>query len=344
MDPEGRGIYKRGDVYWLTCQRNGQRARVSLDTSDFSEAVARARAVRNRVALEVSGGGLFSDVERFLAYKRRKNEFTAASAQARFYTLRAFANWVDVPTRSVTARQVQAFYDAKLAEFGPVTANGYAMIIRSFFKWSVEIGRLTDRNVCDGLELAREKHAGLRFRDFCTAQQRDRLISTCKREDLRFVLYCGFHAGLRKNEIIEARPWWFDLCSGLLHLRSTTTFAFKDRRERTIPITKEFKRFLVRYRLREPYMLRPEVKHGKNRYRYDFSRPFFEHTKNQGLEKIGQTRVTPHLMRHTFASLLASAGVSLYKIAVWLGDNPRVVEEHYARLSPKDPDIERAFH
>jgi integrase len=53
--------------------------------------------------------------------------------------------------------------------------------------------------------------------------------------------------------------------------------------------------------------------------------------------------VTPHIARHTFASLLASAGVSIYKIAQWLGDDVRVVQQHYAKLLPKDADIEAAF-
>ena len=53
--------------------------------------------------------------------------------------------------------------------------------------------------------------------------------------------------------------------------------------------------------------------------------------------------VTPHVARHTFASLLASAGVSIYKIAQWLGDDVRVVQQHYAKLLPKDADIEAAF-
>jgi hypothetical protein len=47
--------------------------------------------------------------------------------------------------------------------------------------------------------------------------------------------------------------------------------------------------------------------------------------------------------RHTFASLLAIAGVSIFKIAQWLGDDVRVVERHYAHLLPQDLDIERAF-
>src|SRR5439155_23224783 len=151
-----------------------------------------------------------------------------------------------------------------------------------------------------------------RFKDFCLETERDRLIKECQREDLSFVLLCGFHAGLRKNEIIEARPWWFDLSAGLLHVRATPTIKFKDREERTIPLTQQFQGFLSGYGLREPYMLRPEVKHGRNRYRYDFTRPFIEHAKSLGLERIGQTKLTPHLMRHTFASLLVSGGVSLY--------------------------------
>lgn len=51
----------------------------------------------------------------------------------------------------------------------------------------------------------------------------------------------------------------------------------------------------------------------------------------------------PHVMRHSFASNLVSAGVSLYKVAKWMGDDPRVVDKHYAKLTPDDGDIEKAF-
>jgi hypothetical protein len=44
-----------------------------------------------------------------------------------------------------------------------------------------------------------------------------------------------------------------------------------------------------------------------------------------------------------FASLLASEGVSICKIATRLGDDVRVVQRHYAKLLPKDEDIEKAF-
>jgi integrase len=85
-------------------------------------------------------------------------------------------------------------------------------------------------------------------------------------------------------------------------------------------------------------MLQPDVEQGKSRYRYDFKRPFYEYMKMQDCAWL-----TPHAMRHTFASLLASRSVSIYKIAKWLGDGVEVVQNHYAHLLPKDDDIEMAF-
>ena len=45
-------------------------------------------------------------------------------------------------------------------------------------------------------------------------------------------------------------------------------------------------------------------------------------------------------MRHSFASNLATAGVSIFKIAEWLGDDVRVVQRTYAKLAPADGDIQ----
>lgn len=42
--------------------------------------------------------------------------------------------------------------------------------------------------------------------------------------------------------------------------------------------------------------------------------------------------VTPHVMRHSFASALKTAGKSIAKIADWLGDTERVTERNYAHL------------
>ena len=93
--------------------------------------------------------------------------------------------------------------------------------------------------------------------------------------------------------------------------------------------------FVTSYGLREPFMLQPQVKQGKSIYRYDFGKPFAEYMKAQDVEWV-----TPHVMRHTFASLLVQKGTSVFKVAKWLGDSVAVTENTYAHLAPGDADIE----
>jgi integrase len=51
---------------------------------------------------------------------------------------------------------------------------------------------------------------------------------------------------------------------------------------------------------------------------------------------IGMPWVTPHVCRHTWASLAAQDGVPLFHIAKMLGDSVATVERTYAKLAPSD--------
>jgi integrase len=76
-------------------------------------------------------------------------------------------------------------------------------------------------NPVEGVQLARLDQKGRLL--FYAPNQRDQLIANAQNDETKFILYCGFHAGLRKNEIIEARSEWFDLEHGALHVRATDT-------------------------------------------------------------------------------------------------------------------------
>ena len=186
------------------------------------------------------------------------------------------------------------------------------------------------------VEMDRVDHqARIKFTDLELAQK---LIANAPNDDMRFILFCGFHVGMRKQEIIEAIPEWFNLSRKTLEIRATATFRPKDRDARTVPLTDQFAEFLQSYGLRKPFVLKPEVEQGKFRYRYDFRRPFTEYMAEQGVPWI-----TPHVMRHSFASICAMKGIDIYRIATWLGDDVRVVQKHYAKLRPDDREIMRAF-
>jgi integrase len=313
----------------------GRRIQISLATSDYSEAVIKATAIIQDPFLADSAP-LEQEIGAFIDHKVRQNEYSRASAESKRYALQEFASFVRKADPAViTSLDVDRFYQHLRARVAESTAQGYITTLRSFFNRLVEAGKVRT-NVVKTVRLARLDSKGRT--NFCTPALRDELIEKCKRDDLRFVLFCGFHAGMRKNEIIEARPDWFDVEGKKVHIKKTPTFRPKDREERTIPMTNAFREFLKSYGVHSPFMVQPDVRHGDSRYRWDFRRPWSDYMATHNC-----SWVTPHVARHTFASLLASAGVSIFKIAKWLGDDVRVVQQHYAKLLPTDADIEAAF-
>lgn len=348
-NPLLKGIYLNGNLYWYRCQRDGKRQAFPLHTADMAQAIRNAAKIRSgETQFKIESGNLMEHIAKeFVSFMVEHGHWTDNTMRAKTCVIDAFAKWCGrVTPDRVTLERVQAWYTYRRGLCTPNTAHGNLMVVSSFFNWCRDVKRIVAANPVV-VRNKRHKFAGAEKalildpltkgtrEEFCRRELRDRLINDCPREDLKFVLYCGFHAGLRREEIAEAVPWWFHLDLGVLELRKTPTIHFKDKEERSIPLTRSFRTFLEGYKLREPFMLRPEIQHGRWRYRYDFRRPFEEYMKDQGCPSV---RI--HTMRHTFASLLAIEGCSIYKIAIWLGDSVEVTRKHYAKLAPGDPDIE----
>src|SRR5207244_1001247 len=73
--------------------------------------------------------------------------------------------------------------------------------------------------------------------EFCDAATMDRLLASATSDDLRFILFAGFDAGFRRNEIVQARRQWFNLDAGSVTVSQTPTFKPKNGRGRTVPLT-----------------------------------------------------------------------------------------------------------
>jgi len=130
------------------------------------------------------------------------------------------------------------------------------------------------------------------------------------------------------------------LDAGLLHIQNDagSGFVLKDRENRVVPLTKGFSKFLRVFladRDAGSYAIVPNKHKGCARYRYDFNKTFHSHMKRC------KVICTIHDMRRSFASNLVSHGVSIYKVARWLGDGVQVVERSYGYLSPADEEINR---
>lgn len=367
-----KGIRKRGTKYYLSFQNRKKRRWVCLHTDDLSIAITEATRVRHSKIAE-SGDLIEYSVIRFVADMRRKRMrgertgWADATARSKTYVLKNFAKFAaKLRPGDVSPAMMAKFHEERAEESSAWTAFGNLMTVRSYFNWCVKTEKTATRNPCIGLDV--EAPAPRPRRNYCQAELVAALIKSCPREDIKYVLYCGFHCGMRFLEIVESVPWWFELDKAQVHLRKTPTINFKDQEERIIPMTSEFVRFVEDdYGLQQPFMLHPEKdKHGKNRYRYDFTRPFdlymasvalccgelqsVENKKCRTCEKELEdcSWVTPHVMRHTFASLLASThpmdgGPSDFEICTWMGIDLRTYQKTYAKLRPRPRATEAAF-
>ena len=241
MNP-GKGIYLRGQTYWLNIQTKGQRHFISLETSDPVEAVRRAGEMRESPVLAPQSD-FQVEIDRYLSGKIRLNIYSPATERVTRAALEEFCESVgEVSLRDVRTAAVEKHYRTLQARVAETTAQIHMRALRAFLNWAAK-ERIIRQSPFGEVKLAKiDRYARLRF---CTSSQRDSLIKEAPSDDLRFILLAGFHCGMRKNEIIEARVEWFDLGeSGAVHIKNTDTFRIKDRETRFVPLTGRFRDFL----------------------------------------------------------------------------------------------------
>ncbi|MEO7933933.1 MAG: site-specific integrase [Chthoniobacterales bacterium] len=328
-----KGIYLRGSVYWLAIQTGGKRQFFSLQTADLSSAITRAVEIKGSVPSD-DKHTLEAMAEKYLNSRAKEGRHSKkTSSWSRRIIFQFIGDIGSISVVAVTENVTKRWFAEQRARMTEAAAQSYVRALKGFFSWLLAEGKIRQNpfnfRMAKVSELAKER--------FCSPELRNQLLENAPSPEMALILNLGFHAGLRKNEIIEARWNWVDLNAGLLRVQNTDTFQTKNRKGRTIPLSKRLEAFLASIPRCDGYIVKPDVAHGVSEYRYDFRRPFDDYMAEQGCEWV-----TAHTMRHTFASLLVSAGVSMSKTAIWLGDGIQVVERHYAHLIAQDSDIDRA--
>lgn len=232
-----------------------------------------------------------------------------------------------------------------LASIGKLQSDG--MSAESVRKHIAQLKKLCSFAVREGL-LIQDPSAGIklpkvpkRLPRFLTPQERDRLLTVAqaKGRDYHLLVACGVYLGLRKAELNALRWTDIDFEKRVAQVVNTEDFTTKSGKPRTIPICDELLAILKGYRQLAGFVLVPKKKYrSKARYRWEFRDVFVDMVVAANLDV---RLITPHALRHTFASTLAQRGVSLYKIAAWMGHSTAQVTELYAHLTAYDEDIRR---
>jgi integrase len=341
-----KGLYRMpgSRFYWYRWSQGAKRIAVSLKTDDLPTALQAIKRIQDGeviaqwVRAERPPNAATKTVEDYLtkAQARAKKPMRRRTAGKKKAVLVKFLKDTGVnSTWDLDQGKIEGWLEG-LKEGGasPDTIHTYARDLHTFAAYLVE-KKLAAADLAN-FEIPERGATGRK--NWVKTEEVDRIISSSTDPDLTFALYCGFHAGLRRGEIDNARVHWFDLDSRLLHVQNEpgVGFKLKDRENRTIKLTRGFTEFLKGYLTGCPkdYALRPQKALGKNDYRYDFSTAWESHMKRCGV------KCTIHDARRSFASNLVSAGQSIYIIAQWLGDGVQVVERSYGHLAPSAGDID----
>jgi integrase len=169
---------------------------------------------------------------------------------------------------------------------------------------------------------------------FLTAEQITRQLEVlADQPTLRAMVATLIYAGPRREAVLWLTSEDVDLERRLLHIRAKTiageSWQPKTKRNRVVPISAALYAILGAYEA-------PTVGHwffpsprGCRWNPDNFSQTLREINTAHGL-------VWSCLdFRHTFGSLLAQKGVSLYKIAELMGNSPEICRRHYAALVPE---------
>lgn len=357
-----KGLYRKRDKFvFQPPMKNGKRPpAIFLNTTDFAEAVNMADDLAKREMIRSTAEETADLVKEWLAEKaksrRHKTKVTTESARA---SLKRFTD--RFPTlRSITANNLVAWRDEMAAErkrirddsgleaetdepaLSLASINGYLRYSQSFVSWLEKTGRIHRSPFSQVTDLFPRK-IPTRRASHCTKEQRDQLIANCEHLELKAVLFFGFHAGLRRAEILNLRPSWLIRDEAgrpsHIHVRAesgadgTTAFTIKDDEEKVIPMTDPLIDFVISHGIdqRSPYLIAPEIRGGRYKYRWEFKRRWKSYVESQGLPEV-----TPHTMRHTFVTLLLSAPPevrpSLLHLERWTGDDVATLKKSYAHL------------
>lgn len=337
-NPDAPGIYPRGNGwYWLRYTVNSKEVRVPLRTKRYEQAVVNAIKKRGQVleGNKKANSNWHESIEKYLREKQSPKKPGGYSGRSwRIFRpgtvvrvrscLNVFARWSNVAKPSaITVKKLEDYLEhaSKKSNAG---GRSKLSTIQAFLR---HIG-------CSPGDITLPSSNSIERREIVVSiSVSNKMIEAAPTDQLRFILFCGFHAGLRRSEIMHARKSWFHIDRGILEVPRVDfcggkKFEAKDRETRSIPISVDFLVFLrtfLRGLDNDEYCLRNPTKRRSRNRTYDFRQPF-----EKFMRKFGRPDVFPHAMRHSWITELCnSSNHSIQDVSAWSGDTIQTIERSY---------------
>lgn len=328
----GDGIYLRGHTWMLDIFHNGQRHAVRLgklisrSVAKELAAVERAKIVKGEVGITKQRKDISFDkaVEEFLKWAvTSKRSRTAAGYKHQ--TRQLGKTFSGMKLSQIHPFLVEKYKQKRSGEGARIGANRELTLLKNIFNRCSQWGKYEGENPLCRVKRFDEPKRKLRFLDH---EEEARLLAAAG-EPLRSIMLCGIHAGLRiESEALTLR--WEDIDLKRKTLTVQAAYA-KNKETRSIPMNAV---------LRSAF----EQMYAEGSREGMIFRCWKGPSKGQGIKSIRTAfttacrnaklpGVSPHTLRHTFASRLMMAGVDIRTIQELGGWKEIKMLERYAHLS-----------
>ncbi len=332
MARQGSGVYDRGGSWWLDFRHQGQRHIVKIG-ANIKRSVAVELAGVQRVRILRGELGIGPKKRRDSLFETAKEEFLKwADTNKKPNTARCYRQYLEELEGSFRGKRlsqicrldVERHKRTRIEAGARVRANREVSALKNFYNRCREWGLYEGENPVIGIKLLKEPQQRLRYLEY---EEEARLLAHCT-EPLRSLLVVAINTGLRIESEALALKWRdVDLHRKLLSVPAAYA---KSGKTRTIPLNSRAVSALERLKAGalSEYVFHDKV--GEPYYSM-LDKPFAAALKAAGLANTG---ITPHVMRHTFASRLVMAGVDLRTVQELGGWSDLSLVQRYSHLAP----------
>lgn len=260
--------------------------------------------------------------QQYKPYSKARKRSWARDEQ--LYRLRIKKDFGDKKLNRITRQDVSVFHTALISDgLAPASCDHHAKLVRRMLNLAVEWGYL-EKNPVSGIKLLNPDN---KLENYLDPEQLERLVHVLRTDKARTVCNIALFllsTGARLNEALTAKWEYVSLDKRIWRIPATTS---KSKKIRTVPLNSSAIELLesLGTRGKHEYLFVSEI----TKKPITAVHKVWERLR----EEAGMPNLRIHDLRHTFASLLANSGRSLYEIQHILGHSDPMVTQRYAHLS-----------
>ena len=331
--------HHKSPYYQIVYFTDGKRNSISTKTKVKSEAMEFLLNFKNSLADEPQEKINRQKVEPSITVAEFKQEYISYLTPTKSshyissinYSFREFINFVgDIPITKIDIRIIDKFIITSYSR----TQRGAHLFYRTL---KAALNKAIEWNYISVNPFAKIKFPKLSksFPAFISEDELLIILANIPYQHLKDIFTVAFYTGLRLGELINMQWNWIDFFQNHITVKCSEGFTTKSKKERIVPMSEKVKSiFITRFNLavHQPdevvfYRINKRKLHQET-----ISKQFKQAVRKSNLNE----KIHFHSLRHSFASLLAQKGVSLYIVKELLGHEDLATTQIYSHLQKQN--------